>query len=56
MNIQAGLSEAMQEKSEGLTDTEKEELKWYKKMKHRDFIKRKRQRAMQKSSRRKNRK
>jgi len=56
MNMQAGMAEAMQEKAEGLTDEEKEEFKWYKKMKHRDFIKRKRQRAMQKSSRRKNRK
>lgn len=56
MNIQAGLSEAMQEKSEGLSDEEKQQFKWYKKMKHRDFLKRKKARTTQKISRRKNRK
>jgi len=56
MNMTTGIADAMQEKAEKMTDEQKEEFKWYKKMKHNVFLKRKKLRTMQKNSRRKNRK
>lgn len=56
MNMQAGMAEAMEEKAESLSPEDKEKLKWYKKMKHQDFKRRKNKLKTQKLSRRKNRK